>query len=86
MQEAIRTSKSKYDTYLKKVKARTNHTCLFCSKEIIPGDFYYRETNVDKFLQTLHAKKFCSECYEKYGEKLLRKKKSVHSKNTKSTQ
>jgi len=73
-------SKSKYDVYLKKVKARKNHICNFCSQQITSGNFYYRETNKDKFLQTLHAKKFCSECYEKYGEKtLIKYKKKINS-------
>ena len=65
-------TKSKYDTYLKKVKARTIHKCMLCNEIINPGEFYFRETNVDKFLQSLHAKKFCLKCYDKYGNTLLK--------------
>jgi len=64
---------SKYNKlkFLKKTRARINHICENCSKEIESGGFYYKETVRDRFLHSLHAKKFCAECYEKFGEKLL---------------
>ena len=65
---------SKYKTYLKKVKARVGHICIMCKNGIAPGEFYYRETNEDRFPQTLHAKKFCSNCYQKHGDNLLNKR------------
>lgn len=71
---------SKYNTYLKKIKARTFHTCLICEDSIAPGEFYYRETNEDKFLQTLHAKKFCSNCFQKYGNNLLNAQTRKHAR------
>jgi hypothetical protein len=52
-------------TILKGVKARTRHTCYSCGKEIWPGEVYYREDLEDRFLHTLHAKKYCSSCREK---------------------
>ena len=58
---------------LKKTKSRTNHVCINCGKNIVIGEIYYREHMKDKFLQALHAKKFCALCYEKEGEKLLNK-------------
>ncbi len=63
---------SKYNSlkFLKKTKARVNHVCENCGKEIESGDLYYKETVKDKFLYSLHAKKFCTECYEKFGDKL----------------
>lgn len=38
---------------------------------MITSEYYYRETNDEVFLQTLHAKAFCEDCYGKYGDKLL---------------
>jgi len=58
--------------FLKKTKARVNHICSNCGKEIESGSFYYAETIKDKFLHSLHAKKFCKNCYEKFGDKLIR--------------
>jgi len=57
---------SKYDAlkYLKKTKARVSHTCSRCGKEIEPNSVYYIEAIQDRFLQRLHAKKFCANCYE----------------------
>jgi hypothetical protein len=64
---------SKYDNlnFLKKTKARVNHVCSKCDQQIIAGDYYYAEIIKDKFLHTLHNKKFCNDCYEKYNNKLL---------------
>ena len=57
--------------FLKKTRARVNHICSMCGKEIESGSFYYAETIKDRFLHSLHAKKFCAECYEKLGDKLI---------------
>lgn len=55
---------SKYDhLFFKKVKARTDHQCHLCMRTILTGEFYYREEIADKFLHSLHAKKFCSGCH-----------------------
>ena len=69
---------NKYDNLriLKKTQARTNHKCYNCGGLINPGDFYYAEKLKDVFLHTLHNKKFCSDCYKKYGDNLLSKKGS----------
>lgn len=56
---------------LKETKARTHHICHRCGEEISPGKTYYREHIEDKFLHSVHAKKFCSSCFERYGDKLL---------------
>ncbi len=44
---------------LKKTKARTNHICNICGNIISTGDFYYKEHIEDRFLHSLHAKKYC---------------------------
>jgi len=64
----------KYDglKFLKQTKARINHICSNCGREIESGNFYYAETIKDRFLQSLHAKKFCEDCYKEFGDKLLR--------------
>ena len=56
---------------LSKIKARTQHICHKCGRGISTGEIYYREGIKDKFLHSLHAKKYCSKCYEKYGDDLL---------------
>ena len=56
---------------LKKTKARTQHICYKCGKYITPGETYYREYIENKFLHSLHSKKYCSSCYEAYGDRLL---------------
>ncbi|MHC3128643.1 MAG: hypothetical protein IBV52_01015 [Candidatus Bathyarchaeota archaeon] len=63
----------KYDQtkYLKKKKARTVHQCDLCNRTIEPEEYYYAETQKDKFLHFLHAKHFCSECYEKFGDQIF---------------
>nr|MDO8083131.1 hypothetical protein [Candidatus Freyarchaeota archaeon] len=60
---------------LKETKARSHHVCHRCGKGILPDEIYYREHIEDKFLHNLHAKKYCSSCYEKYGNDLLLKRK-----------
>ena len=72
----------KYDSkHLKKTKARVAHQCNYCERIISPEEYYFRETAQDKFLQSLHAKVFCSLCYEKYGETLLKMNRDTHSKS-----
>lgn len=56
---------------LKETKARTHHVCHKCGKEILRGETYYREHIADRFLHSLHAKKYCASCYQEYGESLL---------------
>jgi len=65
---------SKYNSlkYLKKTKSRTFHKCFKCDKDIKPKEYYYKETIDNVFLHSLHAKKYCEDCYKKYGEKLLK--------------
>jgi len=41
----------------------------------MPDEYYCVEAIDDKFLHSLHAKRFCAKCHEKYGESLLFPKK-----------
>lgn len=61
---------------LKKVKARINHIYTNCNSAINKDDVYFIEQLDDKFLHTLNRKKFCINCYEKYGDKLLKETSS----------
>lgn len=71
----------KYDQIpFRRVKARTEHQCSKCGKVIQAGDYYY--TQRDRFLQSLHSPKFCSECYQEHGAKLLEKQK-IHTRDNK---
>ena len=64
---------SKYNhlKFLKRTKARVIHQCNICGYTIPVGDYYFAEDIKDKFLHSLHRKKFCSACYQKFGDKLL---------------
>ncbi|MBU4509727.1 hypothetical protein KJ830_01635 [bacterium] len=70
---------SKYNSLkiLKKVKARTNYICSKCGQEINQNDIYYKEHINDKFLHSLHAKKYCLSCYKKYDVALLKDKSKL---------
>jgi len=64
----------KYDQIpLRKVKARIEHQCKNCRKIIQEGEHYYAQR--DRFLQSLHSSKFCLNCYQEHGTKLLKKQK-----------
>lgn len=65
---------SKYEDlkYLKPTKANIPHACSNCSGVINKGDVYYSEKLRDIFLHSLHEKKFCAGCYEKFGNNLLK--------------
>jgi len=48
----------------KKKKARTEHVCTKCKKEITKGEYYFCE---DRFLASLNKNqiKLCTSCYQK---------------------
>ena len=64
----------KYDhlKFLKKTKARVNDKCSRCGKTINANDHYYAESMKDRFLQSLHSRKFCTNCYKEFGEMLIK--------------
>ena len=65
---------SKFDSLkvLKQTKARANHFCSSCGLRVPKGEIYFREHIADRFLHSLHARKFCVAFFEKHGEKLLK--------------
>jgi hypothetical protein len=58
-------------TRLVKKVAKSPRVCTNCGNQIPSGDAYHREEGVDEHLHSLLARKFCSQCYAKYGERKL---------------
>lgn len=67
----------KYRGELGQVKARVPHICANCGISIGMGEIYYREKAKDVFLQTLHSRPFCTDCYKREGNRLLTNKKKT---------
>ena len=63
------------ETHLVKKVAKIPKVCTSCDKEIYTGTVYHKEEGTDEHLHSLLARHFCSDCYEKYGEKKLLSKK-----------
>lgn len=63
--------------FLKKTKARVEQQCSRCGQTISITEFYYGEKIKDKFLHSLNVKKFCINCYNQFGNKLLWQKKHL---------
>jgi len=61
---------SEYDNlpFYRQIKARAEHNCTNCAQLIRAGDLYYAEDIEDRFLHSLHRKKFCNQCYERMGQ------------------
>ena len=63
------------ETCLVKKVAQFIEICTNCNKEIPIGEFYYLEEGLTEHLHSLIARRFCSPCYSKYGERILIKVK-----------
>ena len=59
------------ETHLVKKVARNTTFCNNCNKQIEKGETYHLEEGINQHLHSLIARKFCYNCYEKYGEKKL---------------
>jgi len=58
-------------TQLIKKIATSPMVCTNCNQQITKGEKYHLEEGVEKHLHSLIARKFCYNCYGKYGEKKL---------------
>ena len=58
-------------TRLIKKVAKSPKVCTNCDQQIIKGEVYHLEEGVNQHLHSLLARRFCSECYGKFGEKKL---------------
>jgi hypothetical protein len=55
---------AKIETEFFKRKARIDHVCSVCGGTINAGDVYYQQGPIERFLESLHAKRICLRCYE----------------------
>ena len=62
-------------TRLIRKQSKNPTVCLYCSNQIFPNESHYVEEGVNEHLHSLIARKFCSDCYSKYGEHKLLKGK-----------
>jgi hypothetical protein len=70
----MRDVKMKYmeiETHLAKKIAKFPEVCTNCRERINPSETYHLEEGVKEHLHSLLARRFCSICYAKYGEKKL---------------
>ncbi len=59
------------ETHLIKKVAKSPIVCTNCNKEIKVGDILHLEEGSNQHIHSLLARRFCSNCYAKYGEKRL---------------
>lgn len=57
--------------FLKETKARIPHICSNCGEEINAGEIYYSESIGRVNAPGIELKKFCKNCFKKYGSQLL---------------
>jgi hypothetical protein len=59
------------------IKKQSNFStvCTNCDIKIDPDEVYYLEHGEEEHIHSLIARKYCSECYSKYGERILLKGK-----------
>jgi len=58
-------------THLVKKVAKFPKVCTNCNKEISAGKTFHYEEGNSEHIHSLIARRFCSDCYAKYGEKKL---------------
>ena len=59
------------ETRLVKKQSKFPTVCTNCDSKIAPDEIYYLEEGVEEHIHSLIARKFCSNCYTKYGERIL---------------
>ena len=62
------------ETHLAKKIAKFPEVCTNCRSVISPDNAYHLEEGTKEHLHSLIARRFCSGCYAKYGERKLLKK------------
>ncbi len=61
----------KMETRLVKKTSPTKNVCTSCKREIKPNEEYLIEEGIEEHLHSLLARRYCHDCYRKYGESLL---------------
>ena len=64
------------ETHLVLRQLKSPAVCTYCNNTISPDVFSYIEEGVKEHIHSLIARKFCAECYSKYGEQKLLKGKN----------
>jgi hypothetical protein len=59
--------KKDIETRLVKKVAKFTTICNNCNNEIYPENVYHVEEGVSEHLHSLIARRFCSDCYAKFG-------------------
>ena len=55
------------ETRLVKKVAKFPTVCNSCNNQIVVGSVYHHEAGVSEHLHSLIARRFCSDCYAKFG-------------------
>ena len=59
------------ETRLVKKIAKFPTVCTKCKNEIPTDNAYHLEEGINEHLHSLIARRFCSDCYAKHGERIL---------------
>ena len=59
------------ETHLVKKVSKSPKVCTNCKNQIPPNEVYHKEEGLKEHLHSLIARRFCNECYSKFGEKKL---------------
>ena len=68
-------NKDQIETHLNRKQSNFPSVCVHCGDQILSNEIYYVEVGNKEHLHSLIARKFCEECYTKYGEQMLLKGK-----------
>ena len=62
----------KYDSFkiLRKKVASTTFRCQLCRAFVNEGNDYFSEEVTDRFLHSLHKRKFCVECVQRFKNQM----------------
>ena len=60
---------------LVKKQSKSPAVCTNCDSKIEPDQVFYLEKGENEHIHSLIARKFCADCYSKYGERILLKGK-----------
>jgi uncharacterized protein with PIN domain len=61
------------ETRLVQRQSHSPKVCTHCNTKITPGEVYHQEEGVSEHIHSLIARRFCTQCYAKYGEHFLLK-------------
>jgi ribosomal protein L33 len=61
----------KIDVRLVKKQSKFPAVCTNCNSKIASDEIYYVEEGKKEHIHSLIARKFCKDCYAKYGERIL---------------